>query len=242
MASAWHACCTMPLSSTSWNLYLCAVSERRPRTGIPSAPTVSHTPMKRIGTGSFPVTEQLLAEGLRRAVVGVVVVAVQRDRFPVAPRMPQPQDAALADHAGEAARGVGAAAEAEQEQLVAGLVVEHQEAVGLVEVVVQAAAEGAAGELVERAAGAHALVVEHQLRHRPGAARGEQRQLYHVGGAGLPVLLLVRAVPGAVAEDRDPFHVVHGGSGAGAPLHRITLRTVEGGQPRRSRTRVRRGA
>src|SRR5690606_36291983 len=57
-------------------------------------------------------------------------------------------------------------------------------------------------------AGAHALAVVRDLLHRAVALRAAQGQLDHVGGAGFAVRFLVDAVPGAVAEDRDPLHSI----------------------------------
>ena len=57
MASAWQAYCTMSLSSVSWNWYLACVRLRKPRNGMPSAPTVSQAPIILTGMGSAPEME-----------------------------------------------------------------------------------------------------------------------------------------------------------------------------------------
>src|SRR5690606_36271454 len=72
----------------------------------------------------------------------------------------------------------------------------------------QAAPEGAAGEPVERAAGANALAVAADLRNGSIPAFHPHSQLHHVGGAGRAVGRLVGPVPRSVAEDRNPFHAV----------------------------------
>src|SRR5262245_43799997 len=119
------------------------------------------------------------------------------------------QDAALAHHADDAARREGAAAEAEEEKLVAGLVVADEEAVGVVNVVVEALADGAARDAIDRVARADALVVIDDLRHPGGIPlRHPVAEPDHVRRTGLVVGLLVGAVPGAVAAKDESFHEV----------------------------------
>jgi hypothetical protein len=81
-----------------------------------------------------------------------------------------PQDAGVAHQPRQAAHRVRAAAEPEEEQLVAGLVLAHEEVVARLDVPRDAGAEGAAGDLVPPAVDAHALVVVHDLADP--AARG----------------------------------------------------------------------
>jgi hypothetical protein len=105
-----------------------------------------------------------------------------------------------ADHPDQAAGGVGATAEAEHEDLVAGVVVEGQEPVSRPDVVEEPEAEGTAEDPVDEvAAGPHAAEVEHQLLDAPGPSQvgldgaGDLLDVRDVRG--------VRAVPGAVAAD-----------------------------------------
>ena len=118
---------------------------------------------------------------------------------------------AIAVHeASERAHGEGTPAEAEQEQLVARHMVVEDEAVDRADVVFNALAKGAAGELVERPAGAHTAVVIDDLVHAVGAfGLHGARDLGHVGGPAFARRLvdLVALVPGAVGTDDDAFHV-----------------------------------
>ena len=95
----------------------------------------------------------ILSEGHAGRVIGMLLVAVECDGVAVVAHRAPLEDAALADHAADAAHRERAAAEAEEVQLVPRLVVRHEEPVGVVDVLLQPLAEGAAGHPVERVAG-----------------------------------------------------------------------------------------
>src|SRR5918996_134635 len=142
----------------------------------------------------------------RPLVVGMLVVPVQLARRLVVLDRVAPEDAALADHAHDAARGERAAAEAEEEQLVVGLVVADEEAVGIVDVVLQALAERAPGHAIDEVPGADTLIVVEDLRNAPRALGGPVGEPHDVGRAGNALALLIGAVPRAVAADNQTLH------------------------------------
>lgn len=114
------------------------------------------------------------------------------------------QNAAVVDHPAEAAGGVRASAESEQENLVAGLVVVHQKAIAIHHILFEAIARGTGADLI--VVGANAPVIKHHLFHpltirRPNGA-GE---LQHIGWKVLAEVLL-GAVPGALKADSDAFY------------------------------------
>ncbi len=111
---------------------------------------------------------------------------------------------------GQAAHRERAAAEAEQVELVAGLVVVDDEPVQRADIVLHAVAERAVGDAVHRAAlGADAIVVIDDLINAVRCARTDRtRDLGHVRRPALAglLILLVTDVPGAVGAEDDPFH------------------------------------
>jgi hypothetical protein len=113
------------------------------------------------------------------------------------------QDPAVADQPGEAARRVRPAAESEQEELVARLVLLSQESVAAAHVAGQPVAEGAAEDALIRG-GSDPGLVEELL---PAvAARGEaQRDLRDVRRRGHAVTDPVREVPRPVTAHGKPF-------------------------------------
>jgi hypothetical protein len=119
------------------------------------------------------------------------------------PGLEHPGVAHQPDHA---ARGEGSPAEAEEEELVPGLEVLHDEAVGVAHVARQPVAERTATDAL-RPLRAHAGVVEDPLLHPAVVLPGDrERHLRDVGRAGQPAARgLVRRVPGAVAADHQPL-------------------------------------
>ena len=105
-------------------------------------------------------------------------------------------DPALGDHSGQAARGEGAAAVAdEMDSVVIGVVVRRDEAVGLANVVVQTRAEDAALQAIEGAR-SDALDVADLLRHSPDATRHSRIDLRDVR-------MSVGVAPRSVEEHSD---------------------------------------
>src|SRR5919199_5905424 len=106
------------------------------------------------------------------------------------------QDAAVAHQPCKAARGEGAAAEAEEPQLVAGLVVRDEPVVAVAHVAREPVAERAAADSLAELR-AHAGLVLHELVVRLDDGLLELADVRHRGP--------VRAVPGAVTEDDQAF-------------------------------------
>jgi hypothetical protein len=109
-------------------------------------------------------------------------VAVQLDGLAIAAHGRAAQYSALADHAAQAPCRECAAAEAEDEDLVAALVVADEEAVRLVDVFLEPGPERAARETVEAVAGADTLIVIGDLRDGAVAFRDTRGEL----GQGAP--------------------------------------------------------
>ena len=114
-------------------------------------------------------------------------------------------DAAVVDHAAEAPDGVGAATEAEKEDLVAGGVVLNDVAVVVHDVLVEAFARGARRDAI--VVGADTPVVENLLRHAVAAqgfdGAGEAEDI----GGDVFFEILFGTVPGAIGADNDSlFH------------------------------------
>src|SRR2546430_12419520 len=101
---------------------------------------------------------------------------------------------------------VRAAAEAEQVDLVARVVIADEKAVGVADVGFHPVAEGAAGQAVEEIPGADTLIVVDHLQRRAIALRDAVGELDDVGGSGNAVALLVGAVPRSVAAQHQPLH------------------------------------
>src|SRR5438552_8471202 len=161
---------------------------------MPSAPTVSpHADELDAHFAGFA-----RAERDRLGVVrGDALVAIQIVRPLDARFVRRVQDAALADQPDQASRGVGAAAEAEDVDLVPRLVVLREPPVSLLDVLRESPAEGAAGDLVVPVR-ADSRVVEARLLAVVRAARGNGLAHANDVGPALPV------VPGAV-EENDQF-------------------------------------
>src|SRR5205085_3753855 len=115
------------------------------------------------------------------------------------------EQAGFADHPAQGPRGVGAAAEAEDVDLVAGHVVGGEEAVAGQDVVEQPEAERSAEDAVDAVADPDAAEVEHGLLdprlHGGGVDLHGARDLLDVRD-----VLAVGAVPGAVATDDEALH------------------------------------
>ena len=111
---------------------------------------------------------------------------------------------------GQRTHGIGAPAEPEQEDLVAFAPVVRDEAIGLLDVLRQPAAQAAADVLVGRALRAHAGVVIDHLRDLLEINRRQApHDLQYVGRLRLVsrivVNFLVRLVPGPIAADNQPL-------------------------------------
>ena len=108
------------------------------------------------------------------------------------------EQAAVANHAGQAAHRISTAAEPEKEQLVAGSVVVNQKTVSVADVLVEAGAEGAAHHPVGAMLGAHPPVIEDDLMDALGITGPYGAgQLEDVGGAEK----FLRFIPGAIGTD-----------------------------------------
>src|SRR2546421_3238848 len=139
----------------------------------------------------------------------MLLVAVELIRRVVVAHERPREDAALANHAADAAHGERAAAEAEEKDLVARLVVGNEKTISVVDVVLDAAAEGAAAHSVDHVAGPYALVVVDHLQRAAGVAlRDAVTELHDVGRAGHAVALLVGGVPRPVAAQHQPLHLI----------------------------------
>src|SRR2546430_5305660 len=101
---------------------------------------------------------------------------------------------------------VRAAAEAEQVDLVARVVIADEKAVGVADVGFPPVAEGAAGQAIEEIPGADTLIVVDHLQRRAIALRDAVGELDDIGGSGNAVALLVGAVPRSVAAQHQPLH------------------------------------
>src|SRR5947208_4945321 len=113
------------------------------------------------------------------------------------------QETSVPEQAGDAVRRVRPTAEAEEENLVVGVVVVlDEEHISVLHVARQSPPEGTAAEVVERA-GPNALVVIHTLLDALCGLRYHHctRDLSDVRLAGFAVPDLVRRVPGPVAAD-----------------------------------------
>ncbi len=112
-----------------------------------------------------------------------------------------PEQAAVADEPRQGANGVGAAAEAEQEELIAGLVVVHDEAIAIHDVLVDAGAGGATAYSI--AFGAHALVVIDDLLGAGLTIRSDAAcQTQYVCG-----VIAFGTLPGTIGADDDALHL-----------------------------------
>src|SRR5690348_4088472 len=108
------------------------------------------------------------------------------------------------DETSEGANGECASAESEEEQLILRLVVVQNRSIELLDVLLDTVAECAAGELVQAAAGAHAIVIDHHLRHVLVITGADgARELRYVGRAALAGLLvaLVAFIPRPVGTE-----------------------------------------
>jgi hypothetical protein len=116
------------------------------------------------------------------------------------------QDAAVPNEPGEAAGGERAAAEAEEEELIARLVALDEKGVALADVAREADPERAAAELLPRPRADAALVVHELLRALVVLARDGERELGDVGGRKQTAVQLLRLVPSAVAAHDQALH------------------------------------
>ena len=155
--------------------------------GIPSEPTVSHTPIHLILT--FAMRSGKAVERVRpQFAVGFRLVSVPEQHEAV--EVALADQARITDQSANAARRVCAARKAEQEYLVAILIIVADEGVGVAHVLRQADPETAAFDLVEDVAlASDPVLVEHDLRNaacrrdrrtawspRPGATRWSGRR------------------------------------------------------------------
>ena len=156
------------------------------------------------GRGDHDLRRVLAAElqhfGLER--VAVVAAFVERHCLIGPARMLPVQDAAGAEQADERPGRVGAARKAEDVDLVAGRIVEDEEAVAVTEVLDETSAKDAADKRLAFLA-PDALVIECQLGRaiagdRHDAFGGQQ----HIGGVGC-----IQSAPTAVETKYQPLHV-----------------------------------
>lgn len=162
---------------------------------VPHADAV-HADLAGIGAA-----EQL---GLDGPWVGLLVAAaveavgvVQLVQFV---RQEQPR---IAQQSGQAADRVGSAAEAEKEDVVAVLILFHQKAVRLQNVLRNPHPGNPAAYPVIPVRTHARIVVEHLPPAVPGILRHGHGEPSHIGRADHPVILLIRGVPRAVAADDD---------------------------------------
>ena len=117
-----------------------------------------------------------------------------------------PKDAAVANEPDSAASGECTAAEAEEVQLVSGLVVVDQEAVALLDVARETDAEPAAEQPLASARADAGLVVQ-ELRVAGAVLVCERkRDLGHVRRSGNALINMVWAIPGPIAADDQTLH------------------------------------
>src|ERR1043166_5250671 len=108
------------------------------------------------------------------------------------------EQAAARNHPGEAARGERSAAEAKEENFVAGIVMFHEPAITRADVFGEPEAKQPAGQAIEPV-GADAFVVELFLRHAIGASIGEHEVEPPDIGVGFG------NIPGPIEEEREAF-------------------------------------
>ena len=173
---------------------------------------------------------------------GVLVLAgpIKLDHLRRVAKVLGAQQATAGDDAGNAAGGVGAAGETDEIDPVARLILTHDLGIAMDDALADTAAEGALEQLEEAAAVSRHLrrrIRAHGGEDGLGTAcfRGRGRavgadaglipgdlrlvapeslvELPDVGGGGLAVLLLVRTIAGAVAEDDDAAALRAHGSG-----------------------------
>ena len=160
----------------------------------------------------MPAAERLRRRRVRAAfplalALQVDLVALVDRRLPRAIIGHRGQQVALADHADGAAHGVGATGEAEQEDIVARLVILRDELVRLPHVVGEPDPECPSEHAVDEITGAHALIVVNALHDAVAVLRQHPaREFHHVGRAYHAAVRLVRRIPRAVAADDEAFH------------------------------------
>ena len=139
-------------------------------------------------------------------------------------------DPALGDHPGQAARRERSSTVAEEEDLVAGLVVLGDEPVALADVGVDTVAEGAAAQPVPQA-GPDTSDVMLQL----SPAAGSTRCLRHAAAELVNVGVVVSVVPSTVHEDREAHaqEYCRGDASRNIHLHVRPPQPPAGPQPKR---------
>ena len=159
-----------------------------------------------MGSGEFldrrpaPQTaQQAFQPGAVVMPVGAVgVLHALAQRF-VAVQALRVEDADAGDQPRQTAHGEGAAAEAEQVDVIAGFIHPYQRGIQLPHVARQSPAEGAAEDLQRpEGGGAHAIVVDGDLRHVRIVLIDHLEQLEHIGAA-----ILVGRVARAIGTDHD---------------------------------------
>src|SRR5690606_5021640 len=141
--------------------------------------------------------------------VGLDVVFVARKHIRHVVVVALVEQADEVHESGQGARGECTAGKSEQVDLVAFLVVVDEEAIDVAHVVLDAAAECAAGHLVHSAAGTDAFVVVDDLVDTVACARQDGTSEFgHIGRTPLAGRLveLIANVPCAIGTDDDPFH------------------------------------
>ena len=154
------------------------------------------------------ILEPELASLIRIGVVAVLSIEIALDRVAdLVDRSPR-NYAAVADEPDQAPGGKRTAGKAEDVQLVSGLVIEHEEPVGLLDVLGQPKAEHTGQETIDpeepvaAITGADSLVVVDDLHDAvPIDSPDRAGNLGHVGR-----VRHVDGVPGAIEAKHDPFH------------------------------------
>ena len=147
-----------------------------------------------------------LAEGDGLGGFGRVPALIQRHGIADIGRRIAPHDTAIADHPDEGTRSIGPAGEAEDIDLVAGLIVEDQEHVGVDDVLDQTIAEPAAINrlAIERA---DTLIIEDDLLDLFATlVSAEGDGLGHFHDIGDRPDSKIELIPSAVTTDDDALH------------------------------------
>src|SRR4030095_14015842 len=164
------------------------------------------------------LAKEFCLDGARVRRVSAVAIELV-SRIKLASVLPL-QEASVAEQASDAARRVRSTAEAEKENLVAGIVVVlDDEHIGVLHIVRQPPPESTASEVVEPA-GPNTLAVVDALLDALAVLRRHHctRDLGDIRLVGSAVPDLIRRVPGPVAADDQPlfWHEVSPRCGSGA--------------------------
>ena len=181
-------------------------------TGMPSEPTVSHTPMHVMRKSGCECVTRKSTACCALGDGRIAALAIQREGVlhrgvdvHAERQLLRIDYAAVAHHAREAAHRVRAAAEAEEIDVVARMIVIDEKSVALPDVAIEPVAERAAHHAINEAAGADARMVVRELRR--AVVRVRLHELIgepHVRrGRVAHGVRRLRAVPRAVRADDD---------------------------------------